>query len=767
MENYENVDIKRILEIVFSKKIFIILILVISIALGYVYSYYYKKPLYNSSVKILLVADENKENREVTQSDLTINSSLISTYSSIAKSTNVIEKTIQNLELDMSVEKLKRDIEVTQISKTQFIKISVKNDSPEMSRDIANELAQVFSEQIKQIYNLENINIVDEAEIENNPCNVNHIKDMMIFMLFGIVLSAILVISIYIFDDAIKDENDIEQKAKLRNLGIVPINKENDELIIANNPKSYIVECIKTIRTNILYSMNRKTILITSCKQKEGKSWIINNIAIAFAQANKKVILVDADLRKQSKKDEIFNIEKGEGLSDFIKEITDDKLDNLKKSRKYIKETKISNLHIIQNGTIPPNPAELISSDNMNKLLDLLKSMYDIILLDGTSCMYVADSIALSSMVDSTILIVENKKTKIDDLKKTKKLIEDVKGNILGVISNKIEKQGKKYYSKTYGYYSEAETEELEKNENKQKLNSLEEIIKMAEANIKQELLNIKEEKSIVEENIQEKNRKINYQIKNVKNEILNEIKKLKNIFSELKKDTNKEQINKICNDINILKEIQENSNNQVFDKIENIRENNEKNITEMMQRLNEEVNSSNRIIKKLKKSQHKSNIELLEKIQNMHIETRFQEINNKLLSNREEYYREIEEIKIKKEEEITNIIQKFKEEIKELNDQIKDLKEMQVSNNSELLEKIEKIKNEQKIQEANEEIQENKTQNTNNIISFESLKARRKKMPKKVFRICENISYEELENTSNCIINLNEETTSVMAIYN
>lgn len=468
MENYENIDIKRIFQIVFSKKIFIILIIITSISIGYVYSYYYKKPQYNSTTKILLVADENKE--QLTQTDLNINTSLISTYSSIAKSASVIEKTIENLGLNMSVQELQKNIQVAQIDKTQFLKISVTSTNAEMAKNITNELAQVFSNQIKQIYNIDNIKIVDEAEIAKEPYNINHTKDMIMFGIIGIFLSSLLVILIYFIDDTLKDESDVEQKLKIKNIGTLPIDKDNEQLIIKTNPKSHIVECIKTLRTNILYVKNKNTILITSANQQEGKSWIANNLAVALAQTNKRVILVDTDLRKNSDKSEIFKIKNQEGLSDFIKEVSEDKLENLKISTKYIQETDIPNLHILANGTIPPNPSELISSNNMKKILDLLKDMYDLIILDGTPCLLVSDSIALSSMVDSTIIVAESRKTKIHDLKETKKLIQDVNGNVLGIISNKVEAQGGKYYGKTYGYYygkeELSENEKLEENQN-------------------------------------------------------------------------------------------------------------------------------------------------------------------------------------------------------------------------------------------------------------------------------------------------------------
>lgn len=773
MENYEDIDIKRILEIIFSKKILIILTILLSITLGYVYSYYYKTPEYKSSVTVLLVADESKQEKELTQTDLSINSSLISTYSSIAKSTNVIQKTIENLGLNISASKLQKSIEATQIDKTQFLKITVKNENPELAKNIANELAKVFTEQIKEIYNLENISIVDEAEVESQPCNINHIKDIIIFTFAGMIVSAILVMVIYIFDDTIKDEKDIERNIKLKNIGTLPVDKENNELIIENNPKSHIVECIKTLRTNILYTTNKKSILITSSRQKEGKSWVSNNLAVALAQADKKVILVDTDLRKENNRNEIFNVEKGEGLSDFIKEISDDKLENLEKSKKYIKETQIPNLHILQNGTLPPNPAELITSENMKRLLNLLKSMYDIVLLDGTPCMVVSDSIALSSMVDSTILVTESKKTKINDLKKTKKLIEEVNGKILGVITNKSEIQKGKYYGKRYGYYYGSELKESEKTEKieeKQKPVSLDEIIEMAKENIKYDLLN--EEETIQENNeIDQKNQQTNSEIKSIKNEIINEIKKLKNAFVELKKDNTKQQINNINNDINNLKETQNINNKQLVEKMENI--NNElKNSKEEYSNTLEEIN--NKIINN--KEEYSNTLEEINnKIMNNKEEysKALEDINDKLISNREEYTQTIEEIKEKDNENLTAIIQQFISEVNVLRNEIKQLKDDQANNNTELLERLEKVNYEEKLAEINEKIEnmnnEEKTsevKNTNNIISFESLKEKRK-LNKKVFKTDEEISFDDLQRLSTCIIDLNEDLTSIKEMSN
>ena len=815
MENYEDIDIKRILEIILSKKLLIVLILLFSILFGYAYSYYYKKPEYKSSVTILLVADENKTNKELTQTDLNINNGLISTYSSIAKSTNVVQKTIENLELNMSASSLQKKIDAKQIDSTQFLKISVTNANPELAKNIANELAQVFTQQIKEIYNLQNISIVDEAEVESTPCNVNHMKDIIMFAFAGLFLAMVSVVAIFMFDDTIKSEEDIEKNVKLKAIGTLPVDKEKNELIVKNNPKSQIVESIKTIRTNILYSTNKNAILVTSCKQDEGKTWVINNLAVAFAQTGKRVILVDANLREESNKNDIFEIDKGEGLSDFIKEISEDNLDNLQKSRNYIKETKIPNLHILQNGTIPPNPVELVSSRNMQKIIKLLKNMYDVVLIDGTSSIMVSDSIALSSMVDSTILIAENKKTKINDLKKVKKLIEDVHGNILGVILNKAQTQKGKYYGKKYGYYYGSDVEkQIQKIEEKQDTISLDEVIELAKEKIQMQLpedeILEEKERNLEFENNNDTNDETNNEIKKIRQEILGEIDKIKNVFIEFKrKDKTKKQIINIHNSINNLKQIQENNNkklienqqdmykkiteqqedtnNDILEKIlkiqelqntkkqelmENIQnvdekqsENNRK-LMEQIQSVDERQNENNQKlieqIKNVEEKQNENNQNLIEQIKN--VEEKQNENNQKLIEQIQSVKENQKEVKMQEEENVKILVEQFIQEINTLRSEIKELKDNQNVSRAELLEKIDNMKYEEKLNEINEKLQEKETKN--NIISFETLK--RKKSNKKVFNINEeSIGFEDLQRLSNCIVDLNDEVTSLEAMSN
>ncbi len=631
MEKYEEIDFKKIFSIMLTNKILIILILLLSIVLGYFYSYYYKRPEYKSTVTMLLSVNEEKNSKELTQTDLTLNSSLISTYTSIIKSTSVIAKTIENLGLNISVENLQKDIEVIQVKNTQFLKVSVKNNKPEVSKNIANELVKVFAEQIKEIYKIQNINIIDEAEIENKPCNVNHIKDICISGTLGVFVSILLIMFIYLFDDTIKDEKDLEAQLKLMNIGVLPLDNENKKLITESSPKSNVVEAIKTIRTNILYSTRKKTILLTSCNSSEGKSWITDNLSVAFSKAGKKVILVDTNLRKESNKSEIFEIEKGEGLSDFIKEITDNDEENLEKARKYIKETNIPNLHVLQKGTIPPNPSELISSNNMKKLLNLLKNMYDLILLDGTPCMLISDSLALSAMSDSTIIVVENKKTKMKDLKKVKKLIEEVNGKILGTIINKSEVKKGKYYGKKYGYYYGKDNNEVEKVEKRQKIISLEKIIEMARQNIN-------EKQEINEEPNENKEKIENNQVETEENkEYYVKLQKLENKceenFEVIMKKIMKE-VNQLNDEIENLRKIQCVENTNILNKIGNI------SYEEEIAKLNEKIENIN---------YEEELVKLNEKIENINYEEELVKLNEKIESMN--YKEEIEDASQEKDE--------------------------------------------------------------------------------------------------------------------
>lgn len=240
------------------------------------------------------------------------------------------------------------------------------------------------------------------------------------------------------------------------------------EVIAHKNPKSPISEIFRTLRTNIQFmntNKKMKTLLVTSTFPGEGKSWVASNLAVTFAQAGKKVVLIDADMRK-GRQYTIFGISPKPGLSNYLSQVSID--ENEKTSEEiadYIQETEVENLYMIAAGNIPPNPSELLVSAQMIKLLDELKELCDLIIVDGTPCELVTDSIILSRLVDSSIVVTAHKSTKKDALERVVKNIQNVGGKLAGVVINKVPISNRKY-GEAY-YYGGASNTVLGKNKNR------------------------------------------------------------------------------------------------------------------------------------------------------------------------------------------------------------------------------------------------------------------------------------------------------------
>lgn len=225
------------------------------------------------------------------------------------------------------------------------------------------------------------------------------------------------------------------------------------ELIAQRDPKSPVSETFRTLRTNIQFMNTNnqlKTLLITSTLPGEGKSWVASNLAITFAQAGKKVVLIDADMRK-GRQYTIFEVSPRPGLSNYLSGIDSKSEENsMDEIIDYIQETEVKNLYVISAGNIPPNPSELLITPKMVNLLDKLKQVSDIVIIDGTPCELVTDSVILSRLVDSTVIVTAHKQTKKDTLQKIVTNIQNVGGKIAGIVLNKIPVSAKRYEQSYY-----------------------------------------------------------------------------------------------------------------------------------------------------------------------------------------------------------------------------------------------------------------------------------------------------------------------------
>jgi polysaccharide biosynthesis transport protein len=230
------------------------------------------------------------------------------------------------------------------------------------------------------------------------------------------------------------------------------MNNGSIDLIVSREPASIQAETFRSIRTTLLVSSppgRVKSIAITSPLAQEGKSSIVSNLGITLAQANKQVVIIDADLRRP-KQSAIFGLVlpgKDRGLTGYLSS--------------YIKETEIiegtsfANLFVIPSGPIPANPIELLTSDKMDILIAALKKSYDYILLDTPPLLAVSDTLAMGPMVDAVVIVARGGETPIPALRQAKQKLDTHKLRCLGVILNGVdlvEQDG--YYAKQYSHYS-------------------------------------------------------------------------------------------------------------------------------------------------------------------------------------------------------------------------------------------------------------------------------------------------------------------------
>lgn len=212
----EEINILEVLSYFKSKIIWIIASVLLVVLVGNVYTVMTRVPMYKSNTTILLVSENTS------QSDVNMNTNLVSTYTEIVKSRRVLNQVIENLGLDYSYEELCKNISVGSKTGTQIITITVVDSNKTDAKNIANEVSVVFASEVKDIYKLDNVSIIDRAIEAKTAYNLTYVKDNLIYVVIALVLSCGIIFVVYYFDTTIKSTEVIEEKLGLTVIGVVP-----------------------------------------------------------------------------------------------------------------------------------------------------------------------------------------------------------------------------------------------------------------------------------------------------------------------------------------------------------------------------------------------------------------------------------------------------------------------------------------------------------------------------------------------------------------
>ncbi len=316
------------------------------------------------------------------------------------------------------------------------------------------------------------VRVIDEAIEPLFPTKPKKKLNLALGLVLGLGLGIGITFLREYFDNTIKSQEELEQlgfnilatipriemskveeklEARMSKLGPMEGKRIEARLITHLDPKSPVSEAYRSLRTNIQFShVDEKigAVLVTSSGPKEGKSTTSANLVIAMAQSGKKVVLIDADLRRPVVHS-IFGLEKDEGLTNYL-------MDDIS-FEQMIKPSIMENLYIIPSGVLPPNPSELLASEKMKALLIKLREEFDFILFDTPPIIAVTDAAILSTIVDGAILVVSSGHTNYDALVRAKSLLDAVNTRILGALLNGVEvggMYGSYYYYYYHHYYS-------------------------------------------------------------------------------------------------------------------------------------------------------------------------------------------------------------------------------------------------------------------------------------------------------------------------
>lgn len=320
-----------------------------------------------------------------------------------------------------------------------------------------------------------NISVLDYAQVPGRPIGPKRMQNVILAFVLSLGAGIGFAIFLSFLDHSIHSIDEVERKLHLPALGAIPLignsarrrllpsvgalqrrngngngNGHGRPLLINDDVRSPVAEAYRHLRTSVLMSVAGrapKTLLVTSSQPSEGKTTTVVNMAMVLAQTGASVLVIDADMRRPSLHS-IFNLENNRGLSTYLSSGMSEA-----EALSMIEQTGESNLYVLTSGPPPPNPAELLGSEPMHRLIRSLESAYTHIIIDSPPVAYFTDSVLVSLLVDGVLLVVNSGSTSREIVRHSRKVLQDVGAKIFGVVLNGVKEDSTHEYYYSRGYY--------------------------------------------------------------------------------------------------------------------------------------------------------------------------------------------------------------------------------------------------------------------------------------------------------------------------
>ena len=465
----------------------IVLVAIICAALTFVMVFYCVTPLYESSAMFYVNNSDLSVGDTVlniSAGDITAAKNLVESYIVILNTRTTLNEVIDYAQVDISASQLQDMISAAAVESTEIFEVIVTGPNPEEAEKLASAIAYILPKRIDSIIVGTSARIVDAAIIPTKPSSPNYFQCTLLGFVFGLVLTAAIIVLQEVFDITIRTEEDMAQVCRHPVLAAVPDmaapskggyyyygygnNKRRnqnrsglsghhaDPVLFGGNISFAASEAYKLLRTKLQFSFtderNSRVIGFSSALSGEGKSLSAINLAYSLSQLDKKVILIDCDMRRPTLSDKL-SIRKQPGLSGY--------LTGQHRLEGAIQYCNLKNeeeaFHVIAAGLNPPNPIELLSSERMIRFLQELRTRYDYIILDLPPVGEVSDAMAVAKETDGMLLVVRQNYCDRVVLKEAVRQFEFINARILGVVYNCATENGgrygKNYYKKYYRRY--------------------------------------------------------------------------------------------------------------------------------------------------------------------------------------------------------------------------------------------------------------------------------------------------------------------------